>query len=162
MEKSVLNRYVRFIYRKLKREIGAEKVMEEALKIFVLTAKEKARIRKEKDSFFSEGFKDGIIKLCAEWDINQKFINESICVFGDEGALIQVLNDLTPLRIRIRKLTPKECHRLMGNTDEDFGKMKAAGISDSGLYKLAGNSIVVNVLEGIFTQMFREDDDVLF
>ena len=65
-------------------------------------------------------------------------------------------------RVRIRKLTPLECWRLMGTSDEDFHKAKAAGISDSQLYKLAGNSIVVNVLEGIFTQMFKVDSDVLF
>lgn len=63
---------------------------------------------------------------------------------------------------RIRKLTPKECMRLMGVSDGDFGKMKEAGISDSQLYKMAGNSIVVNVLEGIFTQMFRKDNECLF
>lgn len=63
---------------------------------------------------------------------------------------------------RIRKLTPKECMRLMKVSDEDFEKMKAAGISDSQMYKLAGNSIVVCVLEAIFTQMFRKDDGCLF
>ena len=63
---------------------------------------------------------------------------------------------------RIRKLTPVECMRLMAVTDEDTQKMKDAGISDSQLYKLAGNSIVVKVLEGIFTQLFREDSDSLF
>ena len=51
---------------------------------------------------------------------------------------------------RIRKLTPKECMRLMGVKDEDFQKMKDAGISDSQLYKMAGNSIVVDVLEAMF------------
>ena len=45
---------------------------------------------------------------------------------------------------------------------EDFEKSKAAGISDSRLYQLAGNSIVVPVLEGIFTQLFREDNECLF
>lgn len=54
----------------------------------------------------------------------------------------------------IRKLTPKECWRLMGFTDSDFDKAKAAGVSDSQLYKQAGNSIVVNVLEAIFKQLF--------
>ena len=54
---------------------------------------------------------------------------------------------------RIRKLTPTECLRLMGVNDEDIEKMKAAGISDSQLYKMAGNSIVVQVLEGIFRNM---------
>lgn len=55
---------------------------------------------------------------------------------------------------RIRKLTPLECYRLMGFDDADFYKAKAAGVSDSQLYKQAGNSIVVNVLEALFKQLF--------
>lgn len=54
---------------------------------------------------------------------------------------------------RIRKLTPTECLRLMKVSDEDIQNMKAAGISDSQLYKMAGNSIVISVLEGIFRNM---------
>ena len=56
---------------------------------------------------------------------------------------------------RIRKLTPKECWRLMGFSDSDFFKAKAAGLSDTQLYKQAGNSIVVPVLEGIFSELFK-------
>lgn len=55
---------------------------------------------------------------------------------------------------RIRKLTPKECWRLMGFTDDEFEKAKNAGVSNTQLYKQAGNSIVVNVLEAIFMQIF--------
>ena len=51
--------------------------------------------------------------------------------------------------MRIRRLTPKECYRLMGFSDEDFEKAKAVN-SNTQLYKQAGNSIVVNVLEGIY------------
>ena len=54
---------------------------------------------------------------------------------------------------RIRKLTPKECWRLMGFADEDFEKAKNAGVSNSQLYKQAGNSIVVNVLMGILNNL---------
>jgi DNA (cytosine-5)-methyltransferase 1 len=54
---------------------------------------------------------------------------------------------------RIRKLTPKECWRLMGFDDADFEKA-AQHNSNSQLYKQAGNSIVVDVLVHIFTQMF--------
>ena len=53
---------------------------------------------------------------------------------------------------RIRKLTPLETWRLMGFTDEDFHKAEKVN-SDSKLYKQAGNSIVVNVLEAVFKQM---------
>lgn len=55
--------------------------------------------------------------------------------------------------LRIRKLTPKECWRLMGFSDEDFHKAESVN-SNSQLYKQAGNSIVVDVLEGIFNQLF--------
>ena len=55
--------------------------------------------------------------------------------------------------LRVRKLTPKECWRLMGWKDEQFSKIK--GISNSQLYKQAGNGIVVNVLEKIFKNMFK-------
>ena len=59
---------------------------------------------------------------------------------------------------RIRKLTPRECYRLMGFSDEDFDKVKSVGISDTQCYKQAGNSIVVNCLMAIFTNMFKDTD----
>lgn len=55
--------------------------------------------------------------------------------------------------IRIRKLTPTECYKLMGFTVEDCKKVSEGGISNAQLYKQAGNSIVVNVLEAIFTSL---------
>lgn len=55
---------------------------------------------------------------------------------------------------RVRKLTPLECWRLMSFSDEDYYKAKNIGISNSQLYKQAGNSIVVKVLEGIFENLF--------
>ncbi len=54
---------------------------------------------------------------------------------------------------RIRKLTPKECWRLMGCSDEDFEKAQEVN-SNTQLYKQAGNAIVVDVLEAIFSQLF--------
>lgn len=58
----------------------------------------------------------------------------------------KVINNL-----RIRKLTPKECFRLMGVRDSDINKITC---SNSQKYKLAGNSIVVNVLMAIFKELF--------
>jgi DNA (cytosine-5)-methyltransferase 1 len=60
--------------------------------------------------------------------------------------------------MRIRKLTPRECWRLMGFDDADFDKAQAAGISNTQLYKQAGNSIVVNCLEAIFKGIEWNDD----
>lgn len=61
----------------------------------------------------------------------------------------------TEPKIRIRKLTPLECWRLMGFSDEDFYKAQSIPTSNTQLYKQAGNSIVVNVLEEIFKQLFN-------
>jgi site-specific DNA-cytosine methylase len=60
--------------------------------------------------------------------------------------------------VRIRKLTPRECFRLMGVYDTDIDKMQASGLSNSAQYKLAGNSIVVDVLYHLFRKMFIETD----
>lgn len=54
--------------------------------------------------------------------------------------------------LRIRKLTPKECYRLMGFSDEDHDRA-AAVVSNSQLYKQAGNSIVVPVMEEILKNL---------
>ena len=65
---------------------------------------------------------------------------------------------------RIRKLTPRECWRLMGRTDDDFEKAEKV-CSDSQLYKQAGNSIVVDVLfyllKNVFEQYPMEDEEWL-
>ena len=58
--------------------------------------------------------------------------------------------------LKIRKLTPKECFRLMGVKDDDFEKI-AKNQSDSSLYHLAGDSIVVNVLMAIFKEMIKSE-----
>jgi len=55
---------------------------------------------------------------------------------------------------KVRRLIPLECWKLMGFTNEDFQKAKDVGISDSQLYKQAGNSIVTNVLKEIFKNLF--------
>jgi DNA (cytosine-5)-methyltransferase 1 len=54
---------------------------------------------------------------------------------------------------KVRKLTERECWRLMGFSDEDVDKVKEAGLSRSQMYKQAGNSIVVDVLYNIFSKL---------
>lgn len=61
--------------------------------------------------------------------------------------------------MRIRRLTPRECWRLMDFSDEDFDKAKSVN-SDTQLYKQAGNSIVVNVLVAILGQMFDGKEEI--
>ena len=69
---------------------------------------------------------------------------------GFKTAILPVTKD-----IRIRKLTPKECFRLMGFSDQDFDAAKNVGISNSQLYKQAGNSIVVDVLYYIYVELYK-------
>ena len=76
-----------------------------------------------------------------------------------QKGMIQTLNTsqdygVVTKNLRIRKLTPKECWRLMGFDDEDFDKA-AQHNSNTQLYKQAGNSIVVNVLEAIFNNLLN-------
>ena len=66
-----------------------------------------------------------------------------------------MLGDETSLRIR--KLTPKECIRLMGFTDGDYDAMVGIGMTDSAIYHVAGDSIVVTVLMAIFGEMLGID-----
>lgn len=69
----------------------------------------------------------------------------------DSGNMTAVTQDY-----RIRKLTPKECFRLMGVKDEDYEKI-AINQSNSSLYHLAGDSIVANVLMAIFENLMEAD-----
>lgn len=68
---------------------------------------------------------------------------------GFKTAILPVTND-----IRIRKLTPKECFRLMGFSDENFEAAENV-VSNSQLYKQAGNSIVVDVLYYILVELYK-------
>lgn len=63
-----------------------------------------------------------------------------------------------PSGAAIRKLTPRECFQLMGVAGTDIDKIQAAGISESQQYKLAGNSIVVDVLANIFRTLFIDTE----
>ena len=71
---------------------------------------------------------------------------------GNKIAIRQVHKIEPP--IRIRKLTPKECFRLMGFSDENFEAAEKM-VSNSQLYKQAGNSIVVDVLYYILVELYK-------
>ena len=66
---------------------------------------------------------------------------------GDGNAVITE-------NVRIRKLTPRECLRLMGWKDEQIDKIQATKMSGTQQYRQAGNGIVVQVLEAIFSALF--------
>ena len=92
---------------------------------------------------------------------NKRVVNDGVCptlTTRPEGFKTANLIVEHAQEFRIRKLTPLECWRLMGFSDEDFEKAKASGISNSQLYKQAGNSIVVTVLQGILKNLFKNKD----
>lgn len=76
-------------------------------------------------------------------------------IYDDKLALSLAtgFNPYYKTNLRIRKLTPKECMRLMGFDDEDYDAMREIGMSDSAIYHCAGDSIIVNVLQAIFKEM---------
>jgi site-specific DNA-cytosine methylase len=72
-----------------------------------------------------------------------------VAAMGTGGGNVPIITEGENMdNLRIRKLTPKECWRLMGFNDSDFDKASKVN-SNAQLYKQAGNSIVVNVLEAI-------------
>lgn len=77
-------------------------------------------------------------------------ITRTVKAGGGSGNIPKTIDSF-----RIRKLTPKECWRLMGCSDEDFEKAEQVN-SNTQLYRQAGNAIVVDVLEAIFSQLFIE------
>ena len=77
----------------------------------------------------------------------------------DENYVITNPSGKTLEEKQLRQVTPLECWRLMGFSDEDFYKAKKE-VSNTQLYKQAGNSIVVNVLEAIFKEMFIKEDEI--
>lgn len=73
----------------------------------------------------------------------------------NDGFVERKYKHYTSQDLRIRKLTPKECWRLMGFDDEDFERAAQVN-SNTQLYKQAGNSVVVNVIEAIFDDLLTD------
>ena len=78
------------------------------------------------------------------------FIEEYNLTDDEEHPLVVFVDKEKKIHIgRIRKLTPRECWRLQGFTDEQFERVKATGMSDAQLYKQAGNAVTTNVIEAL-------------
>ena len=73
---------------------------------------------------------------------------------GCQQGVVEAEEEQPQVKYRIRKLTPRECFRLQGVDDADIDKLLNAGISNSQLYKCAGNSITVDVLYHIFRKAY--------
>jgi len=96
----------------------------------------------EKDNYYQWYQKGYLEHDTRAW--KEEKVSETLCTRGSTKVATN--------NLRIRKLTPRECFRLMGVKDGDFDKVKK-NQSDSSLYHLAGDSIVVNVLMAIFKEL---------
>lgn len=131
----------------------------------IMTFEEKDGIYEKSDRIYDE---EGISPTLTQQKENiiertpLKFLNRNQKnIEGDYAYCIDSCNtggikEISKNNFRIRKLTPKECWRLMGFDDEDFEKAANVPTSNTQLYKQAGNSIVVNVLEKIFNNLLVE------
>lgn len=114
-------------------------------------------IMERKDSILYKEMPNGNIRAYRD-DDKKSGVSELQIIHPDNVAQTITTAHIpkTILNYRIRKLTPKECFRLMGVADTDSDKMMSV-LSKSRCYQVAGNSIVVDVLAAIFDQLFNEN-----
>lgn len=93
--------------------------------------------------------KDG--EYCQRLELNTDGVSNTLTTVQKDNYVLEDIN----YDFRVRKLTPRECWRLMGVYDEDFEKAQKV-VSNSQLYKQAGNAIVVDVMYYIFKNLFIE------
>lgn len=113
----------------------------------------------QKDALVAKPNKDTATTLCLNSKVDGKQPSLEHRVYDSEGISTAMTTGFhpsiqEPTSYRIRKLTPRECFRLMGVSESDIDKIQQSGISNSQQYKMAGNSIVVDVLYYIFKNMF--------
>lgn len=154
---------VRVIYRACRRIYGKEKTQDECLRIFKVVFPELYRLRQSENEreTLSEPIRFELQKIVKSWHPQKKLrelIEKADNLIGlpfdyDRKDLIQLLEDITPVAMRIRKLTTWETGRLMGLSEKELETMHSCGLSKSSLYKLHGNSIVIDVMYHIFRKM---------
>lgn len=156
------HKQVRVVYRALRKIYGKVHTQDEALRIFKIVFPElnKARLG-EGDMHIPAEVIDGIKKLREEWQPTGEFAKlfdkvidlMELPVSWEKDALIQFYEDILPVVMRIRKLSPRECFRLMDVDEPDIDTIQDSGVSNSAQYKLAGNSVVVSCLYHIFDKL---------
>ena len=115
----------------------------------------------EKDNLVAEPNEGTAKTLCLNSKVDGKQPSLEHRIYDAEGVSTAMTTGFLPSRkestsYRIRKLTPRECFRLMGVTESDIDKIQQSGVSQSQQYKMAGNSIVVDCLYHMFRKMFTE------
>lgn len=74
--------------------------------------------------------------------------------------IVKEIDEMGKIRYGIRRLTPTECFVLMGMEKKDVGRCTRWGMSESALYKQAGNAIVTNCIKLMFMRVYKRQTDV--
>lgn len=162
------HRQVRVVYRACRRLYGIEKTQDECLRVFKVVFPELHRLRgMEGDSAsIPRKVTDRLIAIIHEWnpqsglkEICERIVDQLQMPFDwNKGYLIRFYEDIMPVAMRIRKLTPSECLKLMDCDDTTIEIMTHCGLSNSALYRLAGNSIVISCMFHTFRKLFVEKE----
>lgn len=168
MKKRTFHQRVRLVYRACRKLYGTEKTHDECLRIFKVVFPDLVRLQEseaETDCIPAD-VRNGLYKIMYSWNATgelEKLIYSAECwieipMESSRTEIIQFYEDILPVKMRIRKLSPRECFRLMDVSDEDIALIMQSGVSNSNCYKLAGNSICENVLYNIFRKLFVEKE----
>lgn len=156
------HRMVRVVYRYFRKTKGIEYTQEECLKLFKIVFPELYQASKSDAdaiimselsvrrmaTLFESWNADGALKLLCEYTLS------SVSKSMPKEAFCRFCNDILPVVMRIRKLTPRECGRLQGCDEETIDIIENSGVSRSAMYKLYGNSITVDVMVYVFDKLF--------
>lgn len=160
------HRLCRVVYRAMRKKYGTEKVQDECLRVFKVVFPFLHKARTEGADGFDETAKRRVREIFESWNVEKDSrldtLLDSILKRMDEPftkeELIIFCEDILVVVMRIRKLTPRECGRLMDVSEKDLDVMLSCGISKSALYKLFGNSIVESCLYNIFRTLFIDKE----
>lgn len=163
-----LHRHVRVVYRACRKKYGKEKAQDECLEVFKVVYPFLVELRQSDEPYATIPYEvmEGIDEVADGWKPEGRLqelierVKEELSISSlletRREHVIELCEDILPVVMRIRKLTPRECFRLMDVEEEDIDTIQQTGVSNSAQYKLAGNSIVVACLYHIFKNLFVE------
>lgn len=158
------HRHVRVVYRACRRIYGKEYVQDECLKVFKIVFPEYYRAKQVEEEFckLSDTALERLAFLFDCWHPSDELkallekVLTNLSKIMERRAFVAFCEDIMPVVMRIRKLTDRECLRLMDVSEPDIDKMIGSGLSKSSLYKLACNSICISPMFHIFRKLFVE------
>lgn len=163
-----LHTQVRLVYRAFRRTKGIDYTQDECLKVFKVIYPELCALKESNEEMATIPLSvpTNLLPIIQEWKPTKQLLiltTEVMHTLYDKTPrprqeIIQFYEDILPVVMRIRKLTPTECFRLMGVSEPDIHTLTHCGVSSSNLYRLAGNSIVVDVLYHLFRKAFIEPE----